>query len=55
MTQITRIIGNSKIGKVTKSIQQASKKVTTLVILLSKNKPKIMRNTIISPLIKKMS
>jgi len=53
MAQTTKISGSNKIAKTAKIIQQASNQAKILPILLNKNNPKIMRNIMIRPLIKK--
>jgi len=53
MAQIIRISGRAKIAKMARIIQRAKNQVKILFILISKNIPMTMRNTMISPLIKK--
>ena len=55
MAQISKISGSNKMAKIARIIQQAKIQAKIWLIFLSKNKPKTMRNTIISPLLKKLS
>jgi hypothetical protein len=53
MAQIMAISGSAKKAKTARIIQKANNQAKILLILTSKNKPKMTKNMMISPLLKK--
>jgi hypothetical protein len=53
MTQTINISGSKKKVKIARIIQKAKNQDKILFILISKNRPRIIRNMMISPLVKK--